>query len=60
MSRFTWLKNFEQHLKSGTKEDLEKDIEYCKYRIKIAKLKSHIKTWEQWIKLAENAIFDRF
>jgi hypothetical protein len=60
MSRWSWLKNREQKLKSGSLEDLYADIEYCRTREKIAKLKSSVKTWQQRRAEAEKAVAERF
>ena len=60
MPRWSWLKNREQKLKSGELEALLADINYCREREKIAKLKSGVKVWQQRRREAEKVIIERF
>lgn len=60
MSRWSWLKNRPKRLKSGSLEELYSDIDYCRKREEITKLRSHIKTWRQRRAVAEKAVIERF
>jgi hypothetical protein len=60
VSRWRWLRERDQRLKSGTLEELTADIFYCRERGDRSKLKSQIKTWEQRRAEAEAAVIERF
>lgn len=47
-------------MKFGSLEDLHANIEYCRTREKIAKLKPSVKTWQQRRTDAEKAVAERF
>lgn len=60
MSRWSWLNDRPKRLEAGSLEELYADIDYCRSREEIAKLKSHIKTWRQRRTEAEKAVIERF
>ena len=60
MTRFSKLKEHERAVKSGTKDDLQKTIEYCQLRISSAAMKHHEKHWRELLKEAETAMLERF
>ncbi len=60
MPRWSWLKDRDQKLKSGTLEDLLSDINYCREREKIAKLKWGVTIWQRRRRETENVIIERF
>jgi hypothetical protein len=47
-------------LKSGTLEELIRDIQYCRQREEIATLKDHVKTWRKRRSEAETVVVERF
>ena len=59
MSRYDWLNTFEQHLKTGTKEEIEQDIEYCKIRSKLINTKKR-NEWDNRKEKALLVINERF
>jgi hypothetical protein len=60
MSRWNWLKDRPRRLESGSLEELYQDIDYCRTREELAKLRSHIKMWRQRRAEAEKAVIERF
>jgi hypothetical protein len=60
MSRWNWLKHREERLRSGSLDDLIADINYCRQREQLARLKSHIKTWRKRRAEAESSVIERF
>jgi hypothetical protein len=60
MSRWSWLKDRPKRHKTGSLEELYSDIDYCREREELAKLRSHIKTWRQRRAEAEEAVIERF
>lgn len=60
MSRWNWMKGRPLRLENGSREDIQKDIAYCKQRELIAPNKLHIKTWQACRREAEAALVARF
>lgn len=60
MSRWNWLQDRPQRLRSGTLAELLQDIAYCRQREQLAALKSHVKTWRARREEAEAAAAERF
>jgi len=60
MSRFDWLKNFEQHLKTGTKEEIQKYINYCEVRSKLQKQTKRLNEWDKRKIEGERILSERF
>jgi len=60
MSRWNWLKDRPKRLESGSLEELCRDIDYCRTREELAKLRDRIKTWRQRRAEAEKAVIERF
>ena len=60
MTRFKQLKEYERAVKSGTRDDLQKAIDYCQLRISLATMKQHEKHWRNRLRDAEQAMSERF
>ena len=60
MTRFKQLKEYERAVKSGTRDDLQKAIDYCQLRISLATMKQHEKHWSNLLRDAERAMSERF
>lgn len=60
MSRWKWLRERDERLKTASLQELAADIAYCRHRARHATLKSQAKTWEDRRAEAEDAIRTRF
>ena len=60
MSRWNWLDNRPQRLRTGPLSELLDDIAYCIQREQLSALKSHVKTWRGRRQEAESAVVERF
>ena len=49
MTRFKELRRIEAIIEHNNKEEISWVLVYCKNRLKLAKLKQHIKHWQQLI-----------
>ena len=60
MTRFKQLKEHDRAVKSGTRDELQKAIDYCHMRIGSAAMKHHEKHWRKLLREAEKAMSERF
>lgn len=60
MTRFNKLQEHDRAVKSGTRDDLQRAIDYCQLRISSATMKHHEKHWRKLLKEAERAMSERF
>jgi hypothetical protein len=60
MTRYKWLRGRDDRLWTMSERELRQDISYCEARAKLAKLKSHKKTWAKRRLEAEKALMERF
>ena len=56
MTRFKEQRRIDKAIEHKNIEELKWAISYCRSRLGIAPLKSHVKRWEKQIKLIEAAI----
>ncbi len=60
MSRWNWMNDRPLRLENGTREDIQKDITYCKQSELIAPDELLIKAWQARRREAEAALAARF
>lgn len=56
MTRFKEQRRIDKAIEHKNIEELKWALNYCRSRLDIAPLKSHVKRWEKQIKLVEAAI----
>ena len=60
MTRFNQLNEHDRAGKSGSREDLQKSIDYWQMRMRSATMKHHEKHWGKLLREAEQAMSERF